>query len=175
MPLPANYAIIFGNYGFLFEITVFSRKGKQKQAEPEKLLHKYYQTNGCASMKEKGTNNSDFAKRSIIRHVFRLPIDDQDNVSIIINGATFEVINIGANGVGLLVDSDVPLAEGQTLPVIELRLENELLSLKGRVVHISPREFQMICGIEFVKTSKKNTDKILQFLRLHRETLFKEI
>lgn len=126
-------------------------------------------------MKEKGKATAGYDKNKIIRQVFRLPIDERDNVSIKINSASYDIINIGTNGVGLLIDSDVPFSVDQPLPSIELHLDKDLLKLKGRVVHVSPREFQLICGIEFITPSKEDAEKIMQFLRRHRESLFGEI
>ncbi|MFH1216907.1 MAG: PilZ domain-containing protein [Pseudomonadota bacterium] len=126
-------------------------------------------------MKEKGIETSGLDKNKITRQVFRLPVDEKVKVTIKINGTPFEVINIGANGVGLLVDNDAPFAVDQVLSSIELNIDNDLLKLKGRVLHVSPHDFQLICGIEFVKPSKTNADKICQFLHSHRENLFVEV
>ena len=112
------------------------------------------------------------AKSEIIRKVFRLPIFDDDDVSISIDGNSFEIINIGTGGIGILIDKEVTFSTDQQLDNIELNLEGRKLVLQGRVVHISPREFQLICGIEFVNMNEEHDEKIVTFLRKNKEHLF---
>ncbi|MBI5558857.1 MAG: PilZ domain-containing protein [Deltaproteobacteria bacterium] len=123
-------------------------------------------------MKGTGEKQPDKAKSKITRHVFRLPVDEEDNISVELNGSTYEVINIGTNGVGILVDEENSFAVEQNIGSIRLNLSTGLLHLQGRVVHVSPRDFQLICGIEFVQMDPETEEKILSFLRRHRETLF---
>ncbi|MCB2182948.1 MAG: PilZ domain-containing protein [Desulfobulbaceae bacterium] len=111
-------------------------------------------------------------KSKIIRHVFRLPIAEGDNVSATIDGATFEVINIALNGIGIFIDREVSFKTDQQFDSIKLNLDGVILYLKGRIVHISPREFQLISGIEFINMSKEDEETILTFLRKYRDTLF---
>ena len=46
------------------------------------------------------------------------------------------------------------------------------MQLTGRVVHVSPRDFQLICGIEFIKMGKENEKTMLNFLRRVKDNLF---
>jgi len=123
-------------------------------------------------MKAKTKEQPAKTKNKIIRHVYRLPIEEEDKVAIEINGTNYEVINLGANGVGILVDEESTLAADQQLEGIKLQLDTDHLQLRGRVVHVSPRDFQLICGIEFIKMGKENEGTMLNFLRRHRDNLF---
>lgn len=123
-------------------------------------------------MKGKKKEQPGKTESKIIRHVFRLPIEEGDNVSLEINDRTYEVINLGTNGIGILLDDEDSFAVGQPLENVMLHLDTEHLRLKGKVVHVSPREFQLICGIEFVQMTGDEENKMLNFLRGHRESLF---
>lgn len=123
-------------------------------------------------MKGKKKEQPGKTESKIIRHVFRLPIEEGDNVSLEINDRTYEVINLGTNGIGILLDDEDSFAAGQPLENVMLHLDTEHLRLKGKVVHVSPREFQLICGIEFVQMTGDEENKMLKFLRGHRESLF---
>lgn len=123
-------------------------------------------------MKAKKKEQPGKTASKIIRHVFRLPIEEGDRVSLDINDRTFEVINLGTKGVGVLLDEEDCYSAGQPLEKVVLHLDTEHLHLKGRVVHISPREFQLICGIEFVQMTGDEESALLNFLSRHRESLF---
>jgi len=123
-------------------------------------------------MKGKKKEQPGKTESKIIRHVFRLPIEEGDNVSLEINDRTYEVINLGTNGIGILLDDEDSFAAGQPLENVMLHLDTDHLRLKGKVVHVSPREFQLICGIEFVQMTGDEENKMLNFLRGHRESLF---
>ncbi|MBU0965990.1 MAG: PilZ domain-containing protein [Proteobacteria bacterium] len=123
-------------------------------------------------MKAKTKEKSDQTKNKIIRHVYRLPIEEEDKVAIEINGTNYEVINLGANGIGILVDEESTFTAGQQLDGIKLQLDTDHLQLQGRIVHVSPRNFQLICGIEFIKMGTDNEGKMLNFLRSQKDNLF---
>ena len=123
-------------------------------------------------MKGKKKEQPGKTESKIIRHVFRLPIEEGDKLSLEINDRTYEVINLGTNGIGILLDDEDSFAAGQPLENVMLHLDTDHLRLKGKVVHVSPREFQLICGIEFVQMTGDEENKMLNFLRGHRESLF---
>ena len=123
-------------------------------------------------MKATEKKQSKKTENKIIRHVFRMPVVEEDNVSLDIDDSTFEVINICANGVGILIDREVSLTAGQQLDSISLQLDTVHLSLQGKVIHVSPCEFQLICGIEFLQISEENQKEIFNFLKKNREHLF---
>jgi hypothetical protein len=123
-------------------------------------------------MKAKTKEQPEQPKSKMIRHVYRLPIEEEDKVAMEIDGTSYEVINLGTNGAGILVDEESSFTAGQQLAGIKLQLDTHHLQLQGRVVHVSPRDFQLICGIEFIKMGKENEGTMLNFLRRHRDNLF---
>lgn len=123
-------------------------------------------------MKGKNQRESEQVNNEIIRHVYRLPIDEKDQVAIDINKTRYKVINLDVSGVGILVNDDAAIAIGQRLQVITLHLEDSQIQLQGRVVHISPRDFQLICGIKFEKVSEENRRILVDFLRRQKKNIF---
>ena len=123
----------------------------------------------------KGTDNiqENNSRHKIIRHVFRLPVTENDSVSLTIKNQPFKVLNIGSNGVSILLNEDC-FEVGQQLDSIELVLDNDTFPLIGKIIHISPRDFQLIAGIEFLNLGEKIENKFLNFLRKNRDNLFSE-
>jgi hypothetical protein len=123
-------------------------------------------------MKGKKKEQPEKTESSITRHVFRLPIAAEDKVRLEISGSTYEVVNLGARSAGILLEEENSLAAGQQLEQIVLHLGADPLHLHGRVVHVSPKDFQLICGIEFVRMTGAQENKLLDFLGRHRESMF---
>ena len=119
----------------------------------------------------KATKNKTQSIKNITRHLFRVPVGEQGDISALIAGQPFQVINLVANGLGILLENEIPFEVDQKLESIDLSIGEETLHLKGKVIHISPSEFQVICGIEFVKTSKKDEKKIIDYLQTNKEKL----
>ena len=113
--------------------------------------------------------------QEIIRKYFRINVKGNGDISIKINEAKYEVIDIGNNGIGLkLSPEDIFVAVGDELP-IELTIEGMIHHLKGKVVHISPAgPEEFLCGIEFISISKESKDKLIKYLQTCREKIFKE-
>ncbi len=123
-------------------------------------------------MKEKNQSQSEQVNNKIIRHVYRLPLEGKDQITIDINKTRYEVINLEVNGAGILVNDDEAISIGQQLKVIILHLGDDQIKLQGRVVHISPRDFQFICGIKFEYVSEENRKILIDFLRRQKKNLF---
>src|SRR5210317_61774 len=113
--------------------------------------------------------------QEIIRKYFRINVKGNDDISLKINEAKYEVIDIGDNGIGLkLSPEDLFLAVEDKLP-IELTIEGMIHHLQGKVVHISPAgPEEFLCGIEFINISKESKDKLIDYLQTCREKIFKE-
>ena len=111
----------------------------------------------------------------IKRNSFRVGVRGNDAVSITINRVPYEIVDIGNRGIGLrLTTEDIFVSVGDELP-IELKIENHLFKLQGKVVHISPSEpDELLCGIQFMTIDKKTEAKFMEQLQSLREKIFKE-
>jgi c-di-GMP-binding flagellar brake protein YcgR len=111
----------------------------------------------------------------IKRKYFRISVKGNDAVSVKINKVPYEVMALNDGGIGILLKpEDMLIAAGDELP-LELKIDDLVLTLRGKVVHITPmvsEEFH--CGIEFMDIDKKGKAKVLNFLESCREKIFKE-
>ena len=111
----------------------------------------------------------------IMRKYFRISVRGNDAVSIKINSVPYEIIDFGDRGIGVrLSPEDIFVSVGDELP-IELKIENKVHNLQGKVVHISPEgPEEFLCGIEFINVDKKTKAQFLDYLQSWREKIFKE-
>lgn len=69
---------------------------------------------------------------------------------------------LNVSEVGILLETHIPLALDQGI-IITIELEEELVELKGRVVHVGPCDDQKFCsGIEFLEIDEHGK-KIFQW------------
>ena len=113
--------------------------------------------------------------QEIMRKYFRINVKGNGDISIKINEAKYEVIDVGEYGIGLkLSPEDLFITIEDELP-IELTIEGMIHHLQGKVVHISPAgPEEFLCGIEFINISKESKDKLMNYLQTCREKIFKE-
>ena len=109
-----------------------------------------------------------------MRKYFRISVKGNGDISIKINDAKYEVIDVGDNGIGIkLSPEDIFVAVEDELP-IELKIEGMVHNLQGKVVHISPAgPEEFLCGIEFINIDKKSKDELMNYLQTCREKIFK--
>lgn len=120
----------------------------------------------------KATPKKENNEKKMSRHVFRIPLTEDNIVSVSIEGKKFQLINIVEKGIGVLVDTEATFRIGQALKAIDLNLNEQTLFLQGKVMHLSPRDFQFICGIKFTRLTHKDEKKILAFLDRQKHKLF---
>lgn len=113
--------------------------------------------------------------QEIMRKYFRISVKGNGDISMKINDAKYEVIDVGDRGIGIkLTPEDIFVAVEDELP-IELKIKGVIHKLQGKVVHISPAgPEEFLCGIEFINLDKKTKDDIMAFLQNYKENLFKE-
>ncbi|MDG4475256.1 PilZ domain-containing protein [Thiovibrio frasassiensis] len=109
----------------------------------------------------------------IIRKNYREPIAEDDTVCAEIDGRTHRVCDIGSRGMGLIVPALSGFLAG-TLYGIMLHIDNNTITLRGKVTHISPSETsgECQCGIEFIELNPKDEEALQQFLTAHHARLF---
>ncbi len=73
-----------------------------------------------------------------VRHAFRCPVSDKDNVLAILRQKTYSLANISATGIAVYADSCLDFEEGELLEETELLLGTQRLTgLIGKVIHCS--------------------------------------
>jgi hypothetical protein len=113
--------------------------------------------------------------QEIKRKYFRINVKGNGDISIKINEAKYDVIDVGEYGIGLkLSPEDLFVTIEDELP-IELTIEGTIHHLQGKVVHISPAgPEEFLCGIEIINISKESKDDLMNYLQTCREKIFKE-
>ncbi len=113
--------------------------------------------------------------QEIMRKYFRIEVSGKGDISIKINDAKYEVIDVGDKGIGIkLSPEDIFVAVEDELS-IELRIEGVIHNLQGKVVHISPSgPEEFLCGIELINIDKESKEKLMEYLQNCRENIFKE-
>ena len=100
------------------------------------------------------------------RDAFRLPFAAMEEVTVKLNGQTYEVVDICRDGVGLRLAKDAAFPEAGEKVKIIVTLDGESHNIVGRIIHISPDFFdQYLCGIQFVDLKvgfKKNLTSLLK-------------
>jgi hypothetical protein len=111
----------------------------------------------------------------IARKYFRISVKGNDAVSIKINKIPYEVLALNDGGIGIRLGSeDILVAVGDELP-LELKIEDLVQKLQGKVVHISPSgPEEFLCGIEFLNMDKTTKAKLMDFLESCREKVFRD-
>jgi c-di-GMP-binding flagellar brake protein YcgR len=111
----------------------------------------------------------------IMRKYFRVSVEGNGDITIKINEAKYDVIDVGDNGIGIkLTPEDIFVAVEDELP-IELKIEGMIHNLQGKVVHISPEgPEEFLCGIEFINIDKKAKKKLMDYLQSYREKIFED-
>ena len=111
----------------------------------------------------------------IKRNYFRINVKGSDAVSVKINNIPYDVIGLNDGGIGIRLSSeDILVSVGDELP-LELTIKDMVQSLLGKVVHITPLgQKEFLCGMEFLNMDNKTKAKVMEFLELCRENIFKE-
>lgn len=111
----------------------------------------------------------------IKRNYFRISVNGSDAVSVKINNIPYEVMDLNDGGIGIRLSSeDILVSVGDELP-LELTIKDMVQSLLGKVLHITPlgsKDF--FCGMEFLNMDNQTKAKVMEFLELCRENIFKE-
>jgi hypothetical protein len=111
--------------------------------------------------------------QEIKRKYFRISITGNEDISMKINDATYEVINVGDHGIGIrLTSEDIFFAVDDELP-IELKIIGVIHNLQGKVVHISlsgPEEY--LCGIDLINLDDQVKEELRGYLENSRKKVF---
>jgi c-di-GMP-binding flagellar brake protein YcgR len=113
--------------------------------------------------------------QKIKRKNFRINVKGNAAVSVRINNVPYDVIDLNDGGIGILLSAeDIFVAVGDEFP-LELKIQNVVQTLQGRVVHISPAGTEeFLCGIQFLSIDAKMKAKLLDFMEACRKKIFKE-
>ncbi|MBU0485599.1 MAG: PilZ domain-containing protein [Proteobacteria bacterium] len=134
-----------------------------------------YQIYNLAEQKDENDKvSTDRTVKSKSRQSFRLPAKDLSPPPVIamIDGISYEVIDIGSKGLGLAVDNPGVFKVGEKHSVT-LVLNDLEMSMQGQVMHVS-RDISgnIICGFELGDMDKESEQKLHTYLLEQRGEIF---
>lgn len=101
-----------------------------------------------------------------IRQTFRVPIDETDNVKVIIDNIDYEVIDIASTGIGIKITKLDKFNIGQVLTPLRVIINDQTFRLEGEIIHITPTGQDIsLCGIKFRNMTDKIRDTLLDYLQ----------
>ena len=110
-----------------------------------------------------------------MRKNFRINVTGNGDISVKINDAKYDIINVGNNGIGIKFGPEDILVTVKDELSVELKIMGARHNLQGKVVHISPEGPEdLLCGIEFINLDQKVKEKLIEFMQACREKMFKE-
>ena len=112
----------------------------------------------------------------IVRKSFRIPIEDTENVWVVINGNRYPVLDICLDGIGIALEKESAFTIEQELLNCELTIFNVLIkNLNGQIVHLTSDEDKNLqCGVQWIDMEKAAIDQISEIVSKMKEQLLKE-
>lgn len=126
------------------------------------------------SSHDENKNTLDFDNESgIVRGVYRIPVDPEDQVSVTINGKAYPVINIVDRGLQIACETAGEFEEGKDLGRIELTVQGRPVTVKAHVVYTTKVDLDVFaCGISIEFQDSENEKRVRSFVDEKRKTLF---
>ena len=112
----------------------------------------------------------------IVRKSFRIPIEDTENIWVVINGDRYPVLDICLDGIGIALEKDSVFIIEQELLNCELTIFNVLIkNLNGQIVHLtSDKDKNLQCGVQWRDMEEAAIDQISEIVSKMKEQLLKE-
>gem|GEM_PF-2511284 len=112
--------------------------------------------------------------KKLMRGSFRIPIGNEDQISVRLEGAVFQVLNISEGGIGLLIKNpEGGLKEGW-MGTLLMSIEGKEWNVQARVSHLSPYDSgDFICGLQFMEVSPQLEQSLNEFLSRTRKKWLK--
>lgn len=132
-------------------------------------------------MEQNSSNGFDFevvgSKKDleeIIRDSFRMPVGESDDIAVVIDGQSFDVINISNTGIGIRVEDPGNFSVSDVLDGSEIHIQGKTINPKLEICHISPQvQGGYICGIRFINLKNEGYNLISDFIQRKGKELFK--
>ncbi len=97
-----------------------------------------------------------------VRHSFRVPVSDKDNVLAVFCGRTYSVANVSVTGVSIHAESCLDFESGQVIEDAEFWIGTQRLTgLKGKVIHCSVHDYgNLQFGVDWLDVSLKDRERL---------------
>lgn len=112
------------------------------------------------------------ALRQILRHGFRVPVAQSQQMFVTFAGDSYVVFNLSANGVGVYLNKVGQLEVQTRLQGASLSIAGQSFAVDGTVVHLSNDGAHYLCGIELRDMSPECQEAVREYLRKSKDALF---
>ncbi|MDY6910617.1 MAG: PilZ domain-containing protein [Thermodesulfobacteriota bacterium] len=110
----------------------------------------------------------------VVRKCFRIPIGQENGMKVRIGDASFDVLNISENGIGVLGHSPEEFRVGEGLDGVTVFIEGAAARASGTVRHITPLEDGLfLFGVALHYDDPQEHEKVLSFVRKARREMFR--
>ena len=100
-----------------------------------------------------------------IRQTFRVPIDESDNVKVIIDNIDYEVMDLASMGIGIKITKLDKFQVGDVINPLRVIINDRTFRLEGEIVHITPDSPDTsLCGIKFHNMTAEIREMLLDYL-----------
>ncbi|OMH25579.1 hypothetical protein [Motiliproteus sp. MSK22-1] len=118
---------------------------------------------------------SEPASAEVGRGLYRMPVREGMNFSVIINNIQYPLLDVSSRGVRISVEPETSIAAEDTVPDCRLILDKQVFSkLEGKIIHYSlDDDGEWICGINWINIDTSTEKEISEVLDNLRKELFK--
>lgn len=117
----------------------------------------------------------DSGHQDIVRHSFRVPVGPDDDVTVVINGKSYQVVDISLDGISIACRDNTTFMVEQTFDHCELTTPGSVIkNLTARVVHFSYGvQSGWQNGIQWINADKRQLQKLSALVTSMKEKLLK--
>jgi len=117
----------------------------------------------------------DLTLPKIVRKSFRVPVESDENIWVVINKKQYDVLDICSDGISVTLKSDSLFTVGQSLLDCELNINNQLFTgLSGRIVRFTSTGRILQYAIQWTGMEEKVGKNIFELISNMKENLLKD-
>jgi len=123
---------------------------------------------------DKNNTTLDFQSDSgIVRKVYRIPLDSEDDISVTIGSMVYPVNNIVDRGIQIACEATANFEEGKDLGRVELHMQGHPMDVRAQVVYVTQIDLQSwVCGLALEFLHPGDEKKVRSFVDSKRRQLF---
>ncbi len=112
-------------------------------------------------------------KPSFLRSSFRIPVGEEDAVSVTIGSTGFRVLNMSESGLQVLVRKEDRFQAGQVIDSLTIHLGEDVFQLQGKAAYVNQIDFDQIAlGLELIFSSREQRELFARQQKALRKRFF---
>jgi len=111
-----------------------------------------------------------------VRREFRVPVDDKDEIRLIVGGQEYEIRNLVPSGIQVLYELENEFETNMELNGAELIIGERKIEVRAKVVYTSRLEpGQFSCGLHFLTINDEDLEFLRKLVGKKRKLLFGDV